>query len=42
MENKVHSPIPGRRSILNDTRLQGKHFAESHHPKRQGVDVLWV
>ena len=29
MENKVHSPIPGRRSINSDTRLQGKHLAES-------------
>ena len=34
MENKVHSPIPGRRSINSDTRLQGKHLAESHPPKR--------
>ena len=34
MENEVHSPIPGRRSISNDTRLQEKHFAESRPPKR--------
>ena len=34
MVDEVHSPIPGRRSISNDTRLQGKHFAESCHPKR--------
>ena len=33
VENKIHSPIPGRRSISNDARLQGKHFAESCPPK---------
>ena len=33
-ENEDHSPILGRRSISNDTRLQGKHFTESHPPKR--------
>ena len=32
--NNVHSPVPGRRSIEDDVRLQGKHFAESRHPKR--------
>ena len=32
--NVVHCPVPGRRSFENDKRLQGKHFAESRHPKR--------
>ena len=34
MENEVHSPIPGRSSISNDTKLQRKHFAASLPPKR--------
>ena len=34
VENEVHSPILGRRSISNDTRLQGKHFTKSQPPKR--------